>query len=525
MSSAELEREYVISLLKCSLIRVCGGGITATAATSPSPSHVTAITPLHNDRVVNREGGNDRLSKLSSVTMESGTTLKTELGSVSSPRNSIWREKLGSLALKSISYPNGTRNGGITCSNNGKQRKKKCKNSNYSSNFESNDNDSIGGKGHDIEIRIALSLFHQYCHKKENGLKNKSKKLRQKRRRQSKEAMVNDKDIQSANNRRAEIEEKKMEITTAIENINEATEIKYNNRSSSIDIKSDLGLVRTIYSPKELSTLLVNDMEDQLWYQRTATETKEGSISSLKNNNDTKNMIMMIQSNHAGIICIVTNRRFKYLRKHDRYPCSHCTKWCKGQKGLWWHEQMVHGLDHSMATTVAASSSSSSSNTMAIIPYNQNGISAIDNCSITINTNQEKKNIEKTTKDEQEPFIVAIKNGNYDEFLQKSQLPEHNPKLYLDRNGASALHWASGCGQLSMVKYLIEQCHCSPNQVQKGKRSFNGRTPLHWSARNGHLNVVIYLVEECQIKIDAKTIDGTTAFCWASWQGHLEIMQ
>ena len=45
------------------------------------------------------------------------------------------------------------------------------------------------------------------------------------------------------------------------------------------------------------------------------------------------------------------------------------------------------------------------------------------------------------------------------------------------------------------------------------------------AARNGHLAVVEYLVSLCGADIDAATADGTTAFCWAAWQGHLEIMQ
>jgi hypothetical protein len=45
------------------------------------------------------------------------------------------------------------------------------------------------------------------------------------------------------------------------------------------------------------------------------------------------------------------------------------------------------------------------------------------------------------------------------------------------------------------------------------------------AARNGHLNIVSYLVRNCNVDVDATTSDGTTAFCWASWQGHLSIMK
>jgi ankyrin repeat protein len=48
---------------------------------------------------------------------------------------------------------------------------------------------------------------------------------------------------------------------------------------------------------------------------------------------------------------------------------------------------------------------------------------------------------------------------------------------------------------------------------------------LHWAARNGHLPVVKYLACECEVDLEAATIDGTTAFCWACWQGHQNIME
>ena len=98
-----------------------------------------------------------------------------------------------------------------------------------------------------------------------------------------------------------------------------------------------------------------------------------------------------------------------------------------------------------------------------------------------------------------------------------------------------------------MTRYLIEDCNCDPCQSQRGKRSFAGRTALHWAARNGHLEVVQYLLtlttshcsgdsfvngRETKVRpipinklIEAKTQDGTTAFGWACWQRHLQVMK
>jgi ankyrin repeat protein len=95
----------------------------------------------------------------------------------------------------------------------------------------------------------------------------------------------------------------------------------------------------------------------------------------------------------------------------------------------------------------------------------------------------------------------------------------------MDRNGASALLWAAGCGHLKIVRFLVETCGCDANQAQLGKRSFAGRTTLHWAARNGHLEVVQYLVDVANVNLNASTVDGTTAFCWACWQGHFSILR
>lgn len=59
--------------------------------------------------------------------------------------------------------------------------------------------------------------------------------------------------------------------------------------------------------------------------------------------------------------------------------------------------------------------------------------------------------------------------------------------------------------------------------AHRRRRSTLSRPPR--AARNGHLDVVEYLVSACGVDVDAKTSDGTTAFCWAAWQGHLDVMK
>ena len=52
---------------------------------------------------------------------------------------------------------------------------------------------------------------------------------------------------------------------------------------------------------------------------------------------------------------------------------------------------------------------------------------------------------------------------------------------------------ASRDGDLSKVKYLVEVRHVDPYSCRDGEHD---ATPLHWASNCGHLDVVRYLVEE-----------------------------
>ena len=483
--SSDNDEDLVISIITNSLVRLCGGDLLRNGDGGKVP-------------VINNQNGKHELSDDGhGKRMQDVQTLeRSDNDSISSSR---WKQQLLALATKSVSFPNGT---------NGKHEKLESRvksfvvpssDGHYNCNNGDNNGDDIG-KGHNIESRIALTIFRRYT----STTKKKSKK---KRRLGGKECVP------------------------LVNNENQSYNASSMNKGNSLVLTSDLGLIRIVQSAHELAKLIVQDIEDQLWYQRTAEYPSSSSSTETMAMNQTpppppslprKIPIKMIQSNDSGMICIVTTARYDFLQRIDRHPCLHCTKWCKGQKGLWWHEQLVHGLDHSTASTIAASSYISQSNSLAIVLYNHGGSVTYDDEIVNNNTQKNKEQNDGTKKKiDKDPLIESIQNGHLEKFkllLQQKQKRSNNqgfdfdPTAFLDKNGASLLHWAAGCGHLDVVQYLVETLNCPPDQGQKGKRSFHGRTGLHWSARNGHLHVVKYLIEECSVDIDATTIDGTTAF-------------
>jgi len=153
-----------------------------------------------------------------------------------------------------------------------------------------------------------------------------------------------------------------------------------------------------------------------------------------------------------------------------------------------------------------------------------------------LNANYHKSTIRPDVNDSPMEYI---RRGNLEGLKRAVHDHDYRPSAHFDSKGATPLMWAAGGGHLDITQYLIEECNCDPCQSQRGKRSFAGRTAMHWAARNGHVDVVRYLLglttssgESAGLPsipigklLEAKTRDGTTAFGWACWQRHLEVME
>ena len=277
--------------------------------------------------------------------------------------------------------------------------------------------------------------------------------------------------------------------------------------TTSFEVISDFGTQRSIDSVQTLANILTIELETELSNIQTTECDKEETVSFTN-----------IKSDNSGIICLVSKRRSEQLHNAGRLPCSHCTKWFKGTEGLWWHMLQAHNVAYSTATE----SAKNEGDILVIVPY-QEGVMEIKQTHRTEPIGKEDSKPVQVNK-ELDAFDM-VKMGKYEEFKRLVEEGHFCPKSNLDSNGSCVLLWAAGAGRLNFVIYLIKECKCSANTGQQGKRSFLGRTPLHWAARNGHLCVVQYLVTTCKVDINATTADGTTAFCWACWQGHLDIMK
>lgn len=340
---------------------------------------------------------------------------------------------------------------------------------------------SIDGKPHDVECRAALSLFHivrnRICTPPRSSDDRRERKSTTKGPRKKK---------------------KKKDKTTASSSQEDAV---------SFELISELGTQREICNATKLANLLSLELEKEL----SSSSSKHYTVKFFD-----------IRSNDSGIIYMVSDKRSNELHEAGKLPCSHCVRWYKGQKGLWWHQLQAHGICYASATESAADAV----NSLAVVPYQAEKLPlqhTNNDATIILEPTLVENNNSAIPPASLDPFEM-VKAGEFDKFVNVVESGTFSPANEIDRNGATALHWAAGAGSVLFVRYLVETCQCNPNEKQKAKRAFRGRTPLHWAARNGHLEVVKYLIA-VGVDIDATTQDGTTAFCWSAWQCHLDVMK
>ncbi len=91
----------------------------------------------------------------------------------------------------------------------------------------------------------------------------------------------------------------------------------------------------------------------------------------------------------------------------------------------------------------------------------------------------------------------------------------------LNYEGESCLHAAVLHGHLSVVEYLLTHAHvhCDPN-LGDGK---SGRAILHYAVETRDVPLVLFLVSRADVKIDARTFDGTTPLALAVGRRYMDV--
>ena len=280
-----------------------------------------------------------------------------------------WPDQLKEIAYTSVSFPNGT-------------------------NHPNSDN--VNGSPSDVDVRAALTLF--------NRVKRRHHELQHSRDNKLEEQSCVDNEQQSSKKRK----KKKESLSKAV---------------FAFDIISDLGTHRKITCAKSLANLLSIEIEQELTMNvlsqsaNTVNYDSDMSQESSSSHGKPASSFFDIRPSNSGIICLVSSHRSKELHAAGRVPCTLCTKWCKGMKGLWWHQLKEHGVDYSNAMEVAVGSV----NELAVVRFqdrddwlNQVGFVDITRSSQNLSGNDLSQEIHDSINSAEVDAFVMVKNGDLD---------------------------------------------------------------------------------------------------------------
>lgn len=335
----------------------------------------------------------------------------------------------------------------------------------------------------------------------------------------------------------------------------------------SLTVVSDLGVARRVHSAYELAAQLLQPvMEDMCRAQQLSNHVRVAAPS--------------------GFVHLVTPQLMQCILRTTTLhlsPCPQCPAWCKGSKGLWWHLQQQHGAPHGAATATATYQRDRDGTALVVFrppppPPAVDPHSTTSNTTVIGSTHPSPLStppplpLPALTRiddivggDQSDPWSCVHRGSLSDLQRYVAAHPHFDGATARDRHGALLLHWAAGGGHLDMVRYLVHAAcpgsgghdrHDYLDTPQRGKRAFAGRTALHWAARHGHVPVVRYLLDDVsnddkdddigdddaapldpggasrttalrrrRRRLEAETADGTTAFGWAAWQGHVGVLQ
>lgn len=212
----------------------------------------------------------------------------------------------------------------------------------------------------------------------------------------------------------------------------------------------------------------------------------------------------------AGRIILTTRAHLEWHLIMGRLPCALCGLFAKGARGLRMHQMEAHGLDYEPAQAEAKHVSETQLIVFAA-DAQARGRWADEAAAVV------------AARDAMDIGLECCRSGDLVRLQELVDSGRWDPHTARDRNGCSALNWAAGEGNLSMVRFLIEDVGVDTHVLTgKPKRK---RHSLHWAARNGREDVCQYLIFEQHTSPDVATEDGTTPLHYACMMSKVEMAQ
>lgn len=111
-------------------------------------------------------------------------------------------------------------------------------------------------------------------------------------------------------------------------------------------------------------------------------------------------------------------------------------------------------------------------------------------------------------------FLDAIDNNATLENIKKrvTRGQQFNPQEVIDADGWTPLHYAAKRGDVDVMQYLVETCHCDINAADRA-----GNTPLHQAMQYDCKDIVVYLVKHSPSIVEAKNLDDETVLHHAAF--------
>lgn len=282
-------------------------------------------------------------------------------------------------------------------------------------------------------------------------------------------------------------------------------------------IRSDFGVERAV-TRRELATLLIEAVPQPAAARLLA--------------------FVAIADGTAGTILASTVAFAKDRAAAGLVGCSVCGKFVSsGTQGMEWHMKTAHLKENQdWQTKHAIAHGAAESAHRALVAY-RGDLSSGRGQEQTTSTALSPEDMTLAQQDPQAAAVLvqqgrikslgeglnACRSGDLVTLRRLVHSKAWDPMTDRDRHGSGPLLWAAGGGHLKCCQFLVNECGVPTSAVQEGRRGYAGRSALHWAARNGAAAVVHWLVETCGDSPDTLSNDGTTPFCLAAWQGHLDV--